>query len=64
MARSIGCGTTRVHQRLKPGRAITLCWTPNSAISARSTASAAGVFPAAPESIDVGTNRPVSHPIR
>ncbi len=54
----------RVQTRLKPGRAITLCWRPNAAISARSSASAANALPAAPESIEAGTTRFVTQPIR
>ena len=37
MLRSIGSGTIRVQARLNGARAITLCWTPNKAMSARST---------------------------
>jgi hypothetical protein len=54
----------RVITALKPGRAITLCWSPKSAISARSIASAAATLPGVPESIETGTTRFVTQPIR
>ncbi|COY04151.1 Uncharacterised protein [Mycobacterium tuberculosis] len=40
MLRSIEGGTNRVHQRLKPCRAITLCWTANTPSSTKLTTTA------------------------
>ena len=61
--RSVEGGTNRVHQRLKPCRAITLCCTANkpSSMVLMSMLSISG--PAAPESIDFGTTRLLTKPI-
>jgi hypothetical protein len=55
--------TIRVHQRLNPGRAITLCCTANkpSNITSMTTLSLSG--PTVPESIDFGTIRLPANPI-
>ncbi|MDN5854509.1 MAG: hypothetical protein L0K86_16990 [Actinomycetia bacterium] len=47
MLRSIDSGTNRVHQRLNPGRAITLCWIANADSSSRSTSTACQAAPVA-----------------
>src|SRR6266702_137797 len=61
--RSVDGGTKRVHQRLKPCRAITLCCTANnpSSMVLRITLSIRG--PAVPVSIDFGTTQLPTKPI-
>src|SRR6266704_1789888 len=61
--RSVDGGTNRVHQRLKPCRAITLCCTANkpSSMVLMSALSISG--PGIPESIDFGTTQLPTKPI-
>ena len=61
--RSIGAGTIRVHQRLKPGRAITLCWTANTPSSAALISSDTTRSPSGPVSIAFGTSQLPTKPI-
>ena len=61
--RSAGAGMNWVHQRLKPWRAIPLCWTANTVSSARLISSACCQGSEAPPmSIDFGTPRLATKP--
>ena len=53
--RSTDFGTIRVHQRLKPWRAITLCWTAKTPSRTTLTIRASSSGPGVPESIVFGT---------
>jgi len=66
--RSMTGGTMRVHQRLKAGRAITLCWMakmPSSSTSmSRESSSGSPLAPGGkPKSTDFGTSRLPTKPI-
>jgi hypothetical protein len=62
VARSAAGGTTRASARLNRRRAITVCWTANSASSPASAAAAAGQAQAGPSSIPFGTAVPARNP--
>src|SRR5450756_77854 len=61
--RSIDVGTKRVHQLLKPGRAITLCWTANSPSSSVLTIRLSRNGPARPESCLLYTSDAADDPL-
>jgi hypothetical protein len=60
--RSIGSGITRVHIRLKAGRAMIECCAANIASNNKSTMTAACTLPLDGESIDFGTKNPPTNP--
>jgi hypothetical protein len=61
--RSIDFGTKRVHHRLNPGRAMTLCWIAKTDMSSRSIMIAWSAGPGAPLLIVLGTTNPDTNPI-
>ena len=62
--RSAAGGMNCVHHRLKAGRAMMLCWTPKSAMSERSTASACQNGTAGPTSMLRGTKKFPTKPMK
>src|SRR5262245_5942217 len=62
--RSAAAGMTRVHARLNPARAITLCCTPKSTIKPTSMSHATVAERAGPTSIDRGTPRFSTNPTK
>jgi len=61
--RSTGLGTIRVHQRLKPGRAMIMCWTAKRPSSSALTSSAVPRGPTGPLLIVFGTTASATKPM-